>query len=79
MSDKSEHHVYAYQMILLAIEKTSGHKALEETINVMRERDSVSYLYFLQTQIKAKRDTALPYWDVSNVDGQYKLTKVYPK
>lgn len=79
MGDNSEHHVYAYQMILLAIEKISGHEALEETINVMRERDSVSYLYFLQVQIKAKRDTALPYWDVSNVDGQFKLTKADPK
>ena len=61
MSDNLEHNVYAYQMILLAIEKVSGDKALEEIINVMRERDSVSYLYFLQTQIKAKNSTALPY------------------
>lgn len=79
MSDNLEHNVYAYQMILLAIEKVSGDKALEEIINVMRERDSVSYLYFLQTQIKAKNSTALPYWDVSNVDGQYRLTKTHSK
>lgn len=76
MNDNLEHNVYAYQMILLAIEKVSGHEALEEIINVMRERDSVSYLYFLQTQIKAKRDTNLPHWEVVNTGGKYKLTKV---
>ena len=79
MSVYSEHHVYAYQMLLLSIEKVGGHNALEEIVSNMRKRDSVSYLHFLQAQTKVKNETRLPYLDVSNVDGQYKLTKIQPK
>lgn len=48
MSVYSEHRVYGYQMLLLAIDKTAGNSALEETVDTLRKRDSASYLYFLQ-------------------------------
>lgn len=75
MSIYSEHRVYGYQMLLLAIDKISGHSALEEIVDTLRKRDSASYLYFLQAQIKAKNETDLPHWEVKNINGQYKLVK----
>ena len=75
MSVYSEHRVYGYQMLLLAIDETAGHSALEEIVDTLRKRDHASYLYFLQAQIKAKNETDLPHWQVTNANGQYKLIK----
>ena len=75
MSVYSEHRVYGYQMLLLAIDKIAGHSALEEIVDTLRKRDPASYLYFLQAQIKAKNETDLPHWEVTNTNGQYKLIK----
>lgn len=79
MSVYSEHRVYGYQMLLLSIDRTAGHSALEAIVDTLRRRDSASYLYFLQAQIKAKNETDLPHWEVTRTNGQYRLIKHQPK
>lgn len=76
MNNNQDASLYSYQMLLLAVEKAAGHKALEEVVDVIRKYDSVSYLHFLQSQTKAKNETRLPYWEVVNNNGVYNLTKL---